>query len=168
MKLNLLLNNPTGVLHTHFNIDPFANGKDLRVLGNVTDITTEDKQELCSDGEAEEINAHEIIEYFSPGQVDYILNIWCKKLKFGGILNISTVDFEEVARGIIFGHLSNAQQINELLHGPQKDQWDLKKTTFSVNIIIGMLEHRGLKVTRALNENFRCYVTAQRPNFVSL
>ena len=161
MKINLLLNNKN-LLNTHTNIDPFADGSDDRICGNVTDFLDSQGNEICCDGEVEELIAHEIIEYFSPGQVDYILNVWVKKLSLNGTLVISAVDFEEVARGIIFGNLNRAEQLNEMLHGKQEEAWQQKKTVFSLNILVGMLETRGLKILKKINENFRCIIVAQR------
>ncbi len=162
MKINLLLNNPNNVLNGYVNIDPFADGSDIRVAGNVTDLTTEEKEEIVCDGEAKEIIAYGILEYFNLGQIEYILNCWSKKLAVGGKLVVSVVDFEEVARGVVFGNLRNFVQLNHLLHGAQAENWDSKKTTLSLNIIVELLENRGLRVTKKLNENFCSIVESVR------
>lgn len=162
MKLNLLLKNPERILNGYINVDPFADKTDERIEGDIAQLTDANGVEIVCDGEAEEIIAREVIEYFSPGQVDYLFNIWLKKLKIGGTLIVTAVDFEEVARGIVFGNIGNAQQLNDLIHGKQTEPWELKKTTFSLNILVGMLEGRGMRVLKKLNDDFRCILVAQR------
>ncbi len=42
MKVNLLLKDKDNIRNGYTNIDPFADGSDQRIMGNVTDLTTED------------------------------------------------------------------------------------------------------------------------------
>ncbi len=67
-----------------------------------------------------------------------------------------------MARGLVFGNINSAVEINTLLHGEQVEIWQVKKTSFSLNIVIGMLEGRGMKILKKFNENFRCIVIAER------
>lgn len=161
MKVNLLLNNPAGLRNGYTNIDAFASKDDSRILGNITNFTDEVGNEIVCDGEAEEIVANEILEYFSYGEIEYTLNIWIKKLSLEGILTISAIDFEEVARAITFGNLHNAVQLNELLHGKPEDKL-VKRAILCVSILRELLEKRGLHILKVLNENFRCIIVAQK------
>lgn len=161
MRINLLLDNPGSVINDYINIDSFADGKDSRIVGDVISLSNDDG-EICCFGEADEIIAKDILEYFGPSQIDNVINTWCKKLKIGGKLILSSVDIESIARGIVYGNINNVQHLNELIYGKQEQTWQIKKCAFSLHIIVPMLEGRGMKVLKKLEHDFRFIVVAER------
>lgn len=133
MKLNLLLDNPAGILNGYVNVDPFAKGQDERVCAEVTNLDS-----VVSDGEAEEILAYDILHYFPMIMVDGMIANWLKKLSIkGGKLAISATDLYEVSRQFWIGDI-NADKANCLLYGMQNKVldsggvWDCKKCCINI------------------------------------
>ena len=163
MKINLLLNNPNEIRSGYLNIDPFADGSDARIPGNVN-LTNPEEQSLVAKGEADEIVAHEILDYFPAVQVDALIKTWCEKLAFGGKLVISTVDLEKVCRGVVFGEFKSILESHQLLYGTQSQPWEYRKICMPQQVLVQYLQECGLKILSKTTENYRCCVIGVRPN----
>lgn len=159
MKLNLLIDNPDDVRSGYVNIDPFAEPCDPhgRVKGALHDLG-----HTVDDGEASEIVANDVLDYHPGAVLDDVLNNWLKKLARGGTLTVSTVDVREVARLVWFGNV-DINEANNLLHGEQKKEWQLRKVSLSLPHLVEVLEAKGFKVLQKRIHNLRAVVTVQRP-----
>ncbi len=158
MKINLLIDNPGDYKNGYNNIDPFApetNG-DLRLKSDISNLDS-----LVDDGEANEILALEILEYFPGNVIDDILQNWLKKLAHGGILTISGVDFTEIARGFLSSNLS-LEDVNELLLGKQEKSWQTKKSVFTLLKLVEVFEGLGYKILKKRIYNYRAIISIQR------
>lgn len=158
MKVNLLLDNPAGVRNGYINIDPFAPDNDRdRVKGDVSTIS-----HSIDDGEASEILAYDILDFFAANMADEILAHWLSKLAHGGTLTVAVIDLLEVARGVT-SHIVSIEQAQDLLHGLQEKKWDLKKSSYTLQQLVSTISSRGYKVLSKRVENYRAIVTCQRP-----
>lgn len=156
MKIQLLLDAPNSDLKGFVVIDSFADGKDNRNKGDVTNLDW-----ACDTASVEELVADDILPYFPFPKTDEILRNWISKLAVNGKITLRGVDFEEVCRALILGQIS-IMEAQKLLWGEQDKQWNIKKSGFSILDIIGYLEQIGLKVTKKLFENHYFTVEAMR------
>jgi hypothetical protein len=158
MKLNLLIDNPADVRNGYINVDPYAPVQDEhgRVAADLSDLT-----HSVDNGEAAEIIAYEILDYYPAKLGDALLDNWLRKLAHGGTLTISTVDHSEVARAIGHGRLSLAET-NELLHGKQERDWDTRKASYTLDDLVVVLNNKGYKILTKRVRSLRAYITAQR------
>jgi predicted SAM-dependent methyltransferase len=77
------------------NIEGFINidvneGKHIHIVGDVSDLS------MFSDNSVDLIYASALFQYFDFIQGEVCLKEWCRILKPGGILRISTVDFDKL------------------------------------------------------------------------
>jgi len=159
VKVNLLIDNPGDVRSGYVNIDPLApeNDPDGRLKGDVGNL-----DHAVDGGEAEEILALEVLDYFPGHQADDILANWLSKLAHGGRLTISVVDVKEVARAVCSNNLS-IDDINELLHGKQEKPWQFRKSAYTLSQLVEVLSNQGYKVLARRVQNYRALVTVERP-----
>lgn len=157
MKVNLLLDNPKDILNGYINIDPLKGPvNDERLDGDITCLDA-----YIDDAEAEEILAIDVLDYYQMGVADDILNNWIKKLKIGGELVISCVDLREVTRLYEKGTL-NFIEINRLLHGDQDKDWNFRKCSLTLEMLIAVLKSRELKIITAKIDNLKAIVRCKR------
>lgn len=160
MKLNLLLNNPDDVRSGYVNVDPFAPDVEDpagRLKGDVADLS-----HCCCDGEATEIVAYDILNYYSGESADVLIQNWLSCLAHGGKLTLSVVDLQEVSRGLLAGTLS-LEDANHLLHGEQRADWEFRRCSLTMGRVVEMLENTGYKILHKRVTNHRAYVTCERP-----
>ncbi|HEX5186263.1 MAG TPA: hypothetical protein VFV86_05175 [Nitrososphaeraceae archaeon] len=156
MRVNLLLDDDRHILSGFLNLDPFATGKDERV---VSDINNFDK--YVDDAEAEVLIARHILCWFPTNQVAPILHYWFKKIKLGGVLIIEECDFENIAFHITDGSLGLGDA-QKLLWGPQDKQWNMKKSGLSVLSLAEYLENSNFKILKKRNEQYNFVIEAMR------
>jgi hypothetical protein len=158
MKVNLLLNAPADVRSGYLNIDPLAPPQDpTRVQGRLDDLT-----HSVDAAECEELVAHDVLDRFGPDQVDGVLEHWLSRLRRGGRITVSAVDAREVARALLNGTLALADA-NALLHGEQRNDWELRRVSLTLAQLAEALSSRGFKVLTKRVVNYRAVVTAERP-----
>jgi hypothetical protein len=159
MKLNLLLDNPGDCRSGYLNVDPFApeSAEDGRVRGDLLKLT-----EFVDLAEVEEVVALDVLDYFPGHALDEVLSHWLSLLAHGGKLTMSVIDVKEVARAVLANTLS-AEDVDELLHGKQEKDWQLRKSSFTLKQLSDVLEARGYKVLARRVQNYRAVVTVQRP-----
>lgn len=157
MKVNLLLDNPGDVRSGYLNIDPFADGVDTRVKGNLDDLS-----EHADANELEELVANDILDTFALTDADRVLDNWLSRLAHGGKLTISVVDLRSVSREVLANSIS-IQDANELLYGRPTAPHFQKRSAFTLQQLAGTLESRGYKLLRKQPENNRIIVTVERP-----
>lgn len=158
MKINLLLDNTGDVRSGYINIDPFAPDNDAagRLKGDISNL-----DHVVDDGEAIEIIALEVLDYFPGHQADAILTNWLKKLARSGRLTLSVVDVREVARAICANEMS-PEDINEHLHGKQEKPWQYRKSAYTLTQIAEVLGNLGYKILARRVQNFRAVITVER------
>lgn len=156
MRVNLLINNSADIRNGYLNIDPLSED-DTRIKGDVSNLN-----HAVDAGEAEEIVAYGILDYFPGAMVDEILDNWLSKLAHGGTITIGVIDAKEVSRAFVAGMIE-LEEVNTLMHGEQEEKWQIRKSSFTLNQLSEVLSNRGYKILKKRIQNFRAYVTAQRP-----
>lgn len=159
MKLNLLIDNPGDVRSGYVNVDPLApeSSPDGRVRAHLHDLSV-----VVDDGEAAEIVALDVLDYFPQAQADDVLSGWLKKLAHGGRLTIGVVDLKEVARGVV-QHTLSAEDVNELLHGKQEQPWQFRKASYTAGQLAEVLGNLGYKILARRVQGHRAVITVERP-----
>lgn len=158
MKINLLVNSPKDVRSGFLNVDPFASEPDQH--GRVkSDLVNLDK--FVSDGEATQLVAHGILNYFPIDKADEVVEKWLAKLAHGGTITLSAVDLREVAKKFL-ANVINIEEANSLLHGEQKAEWQYYKSSYTLSVIVEVLETKGYRILlKQVNGNIAT-VVAQR------
>lgn len=158
-KVNLLIDNPAGVLSGYDNIDPFTPDDDKfgRIKGDISNLNHE-----VDDGEVEEILAYGILNYYGGAHVDAILSNWVSKLAHGGMLTVSCVDLRSVCREYLSGSLP-IEDANQILYGTHSEPWDFRKSVFSIDIVEQVLRNKGLKILSKRLHKTLMYITCERP-----
>jgi GTPase SAR1 family protein len=159
MKVNILLDNPEGVLNGYTNIDPFVPEKsgDSRINHNILNLDG-----VLEDAEGVEIRAINILTYLNANDINIAIENWVRKLRHKGQLVLADVDVNEVAKFIVAQKI-DLKLANIMLHGEQQKEWQLRYTSLSLAEILPCLRNKGLKIitARILNGNF--FVRAERP-----
>lgn len=156
MKLNLLIDNPNGMITGYLNIDPYASGSDFRVKSDITSLG-----QFIDDGECEEIRAIDILSKYEAGKIDEIIDEWIAKLRKNGILVISDIDLFEVINNIQKGKIS-LNDTNLVLYGNQTEPQSYKKCVLSLHNIAEGLKMRGLLILEKSFNGLNFVVKAQR------
>ncbi len=157
MKLNLFIDNPDAARQGYKNIDPVA------PIGHA-DILRENLAELASvdDAECSEIVALDVLEYFPPADTDKILTTWIRKLGHGGMLTVGFTDLYQLVKHT-YNRTLNISEVNLYLHGNQKSPWNLKRNTFSTDLISEVLQGKGLKILSKRIDGVTTIIKAVRP-----
>lgn len=156
MKINLLLDNPTGTINGHKNIDPFANGSDERILGDIFNLDW-----IADNSECDEIVAKNVLEYYPTDQNANILTAWMKKIKRGGRFIFEQLDLDAVCEAYYRGDI-NFVTMRELLFGKQDKSWNTKKSILNMHSIISFLEGSGFSIKQKRFENLSFCIVATR------
>lgn len=156
MKLNLLIDNPNGMITGYLNIDPYASGSDFRVKSDITSLG-----QFIDDGECEEIRAIDILSKYEANKIDEIIDEWISKLRKNGILVISDIDLFEVILNIEKGKI-NLNSTNLILYGNQTEPQTYKKCVLSLHNIAEGLKLRGLFILEKSFNGLNFVVKAQR------
>lgn len=156
MRINLLIDNPKDVRNGYLNIDPFATGADSRLQANLSDL-----DRIVCNGEALEIVASDILGYFPAQQVDEVMAHWIGKLAHGGTIAITEIDLKEIGKKYLANVLS-LNEANDLIHGLQTQPWQLRKSSFTLQVLVEVMQNLGLKILTKRIQNNRATIVAQR------
>lgn len=156
MKINLTLNAPA-ILGGFATIDPYAPPSPDYHTGSIGNL-----DEYADDAECEAILATDVLDYFSPGDVDAILENWVRKLRHGGTLTVGGIDMKEVARQLSTNEIS-MNTANRFLYGDQTQPWQTRKATITLPLMCDVLRSCGLKIVRQSLSNCFYTITAERP-----
>ncbi len=162
MKINLLLNDYKHIVNGYVNCDPFANGPNSRAVNDpriTSDVTNLDK--ICENGEAEELIARHILDYFPIAEVGQIMYHWLKKVKLGGTIIIQEYDEEEVAYAL-YSNKITLKEFQKIIHGKQELKWQVKKSGLSILPVIQFFKENGCKIIKKRLEGMVFVVEAQR------
>lgn len=157
MRINLLLNGETprsGFL----NLDPLASpGDELKTRGDLSNL-----DEFVDDSEAEEIIATDVIDFLPPQTVDGVIDHWIRKLRHGGSIVVGGVDIREVARGLMNQSIT-PEYANLLLYGVQSAPHEYRKSTMTMQRLLGVFQAKGLKVMHKRIVSYYYQIKADRP-----
>lgn len=158
MKVNLLIDDPSGVRPGYVNVDPLApSGDPHRVQCDPTDV-----DRVCVAGECEELLALGVLDYVPLADAGRVLDHWVSRLAHGGEIALSAVDLLEVSRAVCNRVLS-VGDANLLLHGGQRKQWEFRKSSYTLGQLAGLLEARGMELVKQRHSEFKAVVVARRP-----
>ncbi len=140
-KLNILLNATCDVRAGYINVDPFApDGDKDRIKGDPAALGP-----IVDAAEAEEIIALGILDYLPFGKVEEVVKHWISRLAHGGKLTVGTTDFLELSR-LSHLRLISLDDFNRILHGEQREVWQFKKSSCSLNLLTELLVNNGLRI----------------------
>jgi hypothetical protein len=160
LKLNLLVDDPAGVKPGYLNLDPFAPEpcSDGRVRGALHQL-----HEHADGGEAAEVLALGVLEFFPAEAADKVLRHWVSKLAHGGTITLSCWDARELCRGYLAGTLSH-DQFNGALHGaPSEQPPKTRLCCLTAQGLSAALEGLGLRVLTRRLSGYQAILTARRP-----
>lgn len=158
MKVNLMYGQGD-VLHTHLNINPFA---EEVVEGKIVRSDIKNLDRFLDDGELSELVALDVIDYLPIVEIERILQNWTNKLKHGGRIILGGTDLFEVAKSLSQYRLDIAEA-NRLLHGSQAKPFMLKRISFSaVGLSTFLTEKFGLQILKKRINNYEFVIEAQR------
>jgi len=156
MNINLLIDNPNGMITGYLNVDPYASGSDFRIKSDIANLG-----EFIDDGECEEIRAIDILSKYEAAKVDTIIDSWIAKLRKNGILVISDIDLFEVITNVNKGNI-NINETNLILYGNQSESQTYKKCVLTLHNISEGLKLRGLFILEKSFNGLNFVVKAQR------
>lgn len=132
-KVNLIYGSGD-IIHTHININPFAEKADgVNVIR--ADVKNLDKH--VDDSELNELRAEDVLNYIEIDKVESVLNNWCQKIRLGGKIVIGGIDLMEVCKSFC-EYKSDLTEANILLHGSQDKPYLIRKSSFTA---IGLSEY---------------------------
>jgi predicted SAM-dependent methyltransferase len=155
MKINLLINGKH-ILAGYINIDPLAVDGDGKIAADISNLDA-----TIDDGEADEIIADSILDYFPYRNTASIVGNWVKKLRKGGKLILVCPNIYEVARQLMRREITETQA-NELIYDGRGEDWQLKKNLYSVTTMEEMLKSMGMKTISKKLVNHKHMLTAEK------
>jgi hypothetical protein len=158
MKVNLIYGRGD-VLHTHLNINPFA--EDV-VEGKIVRADVKNLDKLVDTAEVDQLVALDVIDYLPITDIEKTLANWVSKLAHEGKIIIGGVDLYEVAKAM-GQYKMDVSQANLLLHGEQTKPYLIKRISFTAiglsDFLSGVFE---LKILKKRISQFNFIVEAQR------
>lgn len=136
MKVNLLMNSGD-VLSGYTNVDPlnFAPNKTFAPLDNL--------DKVVFTGEAKEIRANGILQYYSVAAGRKLMAHWASKLEHNGTLSITVPNGNELLRNYISGKNTN-DELNTQLFGPQEYPWQTFRSLWTMSELVAVTKSLGL------------------------
>ncbi len=157
MKLFLTLAN-NEVLNSYINVDPIAAQQNPnKVAADPSDLSS-----LIDNGEAEEILAPDVLDYYILADKIKVLEHWLGKLGHEGTITIGGLDIHEAGRLMYLREL-NVQQTNELLYGVQNTQGIARRSLLTLQDVTDVFSAKPDYTVLSKQFNGMFYlVTAQR------
>ena len=156
-KINLMYG-PGDVLHTHLNINPFAEEEDGKTIVR-GDVKNLDK--YCDDSELSELIATDVIDYIPAYENRETIDNWIKKIRLGGKIVIGGIDMFEVCKSVALYETDNFEA-NILLHGEQTKPYMMRKCNFTAIGLAEYLEEKGIQVIKKRIHNYKMIVEGKR------
>tara|TARA_R110000824_G_scaffold226663_2_gene414426 strand:+ start:140 stop:631 length:492 start_codon:yes stop_codon:yes gene_type:complete len=147
------------VLHTHININPFAEDADgERIIRD--DITNLDKH--VDDAELQELVALDVIDYIPITKIDSVLENWSRKIRVGGKIIIGGIDLMECCKSLS-DYSIDIVTANSLIHGEQTKPYLVKRLNFTAVALAEYLEEAfNFTIIKKRLNNYRMIVEAKR------
>jgi hypothetical protein len=124
-----------------------------------TDLDYELKE--VDDGEATEIRAIDILEYYPKTEVEKLIGYLLKKVSHKGRLVIGGYDAIDVMKGFVVGKI-DMDETTFALYGERKEVPYHKKVCYTVHQIAEFLESKNMKILKKRVSHFRYVVEAER------
>lgn len=156
MKINLLINS-TNVRKGFINVDPFATPNDGKLRGNVGNLDG-----IVDDAECEVLVCDDVLDFIPQDVSGDVLVNWIKKLRHGGTITIGGVDLREVSLAFSRQEI-DLQSANILIYGNQRLPVSYRKSSSTIQHVIGLLKSRGLDILDKKVDSCFYSVTARRP-----
>ena len=147
------------IMHTHVNINPFAEKADnVKVVRS--EITNLDRH--VDDSELDELRAIDVINYVEIDKVEGTINNWCQKIRLGGKIIIGGIDLMEVCKSFS-EYKSDLTEANILLHGSQEKPYLIRRSSFTALGISDYLQSKfNFTVMKKRVNSYRMVVEARR------
>ena len=110
-------------------------------------------------GEASEVVALDVLDYFKLDQQQDLLRHWASRLAPGGVLTVSCTDIYEVARSLALG-FADEGWASQMLYGAPEAR---KAVQFSEKSLSHILASMGLQAISRRVEGYQCIVVMGRP-----
>lgn len=111
--------------------------------------------DICSDGEATEVIALDLLDRIPYNKINDVIKLLCKKLSIhNGKITLGFIDFRDVSRHFVLGQIP-IQDVNIWLHGGQENQSEYKLSCLTVEVIEQQLISNGLTITQKRLRNFQ-------------
>ena len=157
-KINLIYGKGD-VLHTHVNINPFANDADGEKIIR-GDISNLDK--YVDDAELSELVAQDVIDYIPISETQKTLNNWISKIRIGGTIILGGVDLLESCKALSLRQIDTLEA-NFILHGTQEKPYLVRKSSFTCSELCDYIkENFDFKITKKRVESYSMVVEARR------
>ena len=114
---------------------------------------------LVEAGEASEVVALGVLDFFKPEQQHEMLAHWASRLAPGGVITVSCTDLYEVARSLVLGGLDEGAAAG-ILYGEKVARRAVINSELTLQ---GRLRSLGLEVLTRRVDQYTCVVTARRP-----
>jgi hypothetical protein len=156
MKINITLDNPN-CLNGYLNLDPILReAGTCKIKADVTNI-----DEYVDIAECTELRAYNVLSFFDSNKVDKILNNWISKIRIGGTIEISEIDFEKVFKAYSRGDI-DIIKFNKMLFGEQNQSWEFRKSALNMDSISEVFKNRNFEIIEKTYINFNFIVKAKR------
>jgi hypothetical protein len=109
LKLNLSIGKPKNIRHGYTNVDPFAKQEDDSYKAELHQLDS-----VVDDGEAVEMIALDVIEYYPYNDLDILFQHWWKKLKKGAKLTVDFYEIRRIAKDLVAYRLS-LEEFNKVI-----------------------------------------------------
>lgn len=157
-KINLIYGEGD-VLHTHLNINPFAEEEKQDVIVR-DDIKNLDK--YADDAELMELVASDVLDYIPITECEEVMYNWFKKIRIGGTIIIGGTDLLEVCKSLSQYRL-DITEANKLIHGEQEKPYLIKRINFTAVGLADYIQTKyGFKIIKKRVNNYKMIVEARR------
>jgi len=156
MKINILYHTDKS-RSGYLNIDPYSDG----TIKNTVVGDPQNLNEHIDDASCKEIIALDILDNYSSQEVDKIINHWISKMRHDSSITIGGTDMSSIAKSLHMGNI-DVNKANELVFGPQTQDWEFKKSCIDINTMIDILRSKGLRIIKKRINGYKFAVTAER------
>ena len=118
--------------------------------------------EYVDNAECFEIIADDVIDYLPRQEISVVIDNWVSKLRHQGTIVIGGTDAYEVCK-MFSQNAIDLQELNNLFHGQQTQEWDVRLNQLTLQTVSEELEKRGLKTLKKRINGFKFSVDAERP-----
>ena len=146
------------VMHTHLNINPFAEDEsDIMVRGDLINL-----DKYVDDSELKELVAIDVIDYLPMDKTESAILNWVKKIRIGGSIILGGVDLFEVSKSLCQYRI-DITEANILIHGDQQKPYMTRRANFTAMGLSEYLQTKfDFKIIKKRINNYKMIVEARR------
>lgn len=150
MKLNLGSGFDFRVGYVNIDISDKFHSKTL--VGDARDLSKFN----IPDNSVEEIIALHLIQYFTPDELQLVINNWCNKLQPGGSITIKAFDYSILGNTIMYERI-DLINLNKILFG---DNNNIHRGVYNLINLVSLMESAGMKITDKGYQGLEFNITA--------